>query len=313
MANTGSGNNVLATSPTLVTPALGAASATSLTATGTITGATLNATGLTANNAVATDGSKNLVSVANTGSGNNVLATSPTLVTPALGAATASSLTATGNISALTLTSTQATGIAPFTVASTTNVANLNASSLNGATFASPGAIGGTTASSVAATTISATGQISQGYTSVSALSSIVIPLPTTTNSANIRISFFTSAAVNVVISGNTLANGTGTNLPVAENIETDLNPTGVNTITFSGVIATSVFGTSWATTEVFINMLSGGGAPRYGYVVRTVYTKNAVGMCLNNAQGYINATAQSLVLTPASGTISGRWNIQSY
>ncbi len=81
VTNTGTGNNVLATSPTLVTPALGAA-----------TGTSLNLSGLTISSAVATDGSKNLVSVTNTGSGNNVLATSPTLVTPTLGAASATTI-----------------------------------------------------------------------------------------------------------------------------------------------------------------------------------------------------------------------------
>lgn len=68
---TGSGANVFATSPTLVTPTLGAASGTSL-----------NLSGLTASAAVATDVSKNLVSVTNTGTGNNVLTTSPTITTP---------------------------------------------------------------------------------------------------------------------------------------------------------------------------------------------------------------------------------------
>lgn len=83
---TGSGALVFATSPTLVTPVLGAAAGTSL-----------SLSGLTASSAVATDGSKNLVSVTNTGSGSNVLATSPTLVTPALGTPSALVLTnATG-------------------------------------------------------------------------------------------------------------------------------------------------------------------------------------------------------------------------
>jgi hypothetical protein len=65
---------MLASSLTLVTPNIGAA-----------TGTSLQLSGLTASSALATDTSKNLVSVTNTGSGNNVLATSPTLVTPALG------------------------------------------------------------------------------------------------------------------------------------------------------------------------------------------------------------------------------------
>ncbi len=74
-SQTGTGTKfVVDTSPTLVTPNIGAA-----------TGTSLNLSGLTASSAVATDGSKNLTSVTNTGTGSNVLATSPTLVTPALG------------------------------------------------------------------------------------------------------------------------------------------------------------------------------------------------------------------------------------
>lgn len=79
---TGSGAAVFATSPTLVTPVLGAA-----------TGTSLQLSGLTASAALATDASKNLVSVTNTGTGDNVLATSPTLVTPALGTPSSGTLT----------------------------------------------------------------------------------------------------------------------------------------------------------------------------------------------------------------------------
>lgn len=77
----GSGAEVYATSPTLVTPNIGAASGTSL-----------NLSGLSASAAVATDAGNNLVSVANTGTGNNVLATSPTLTTPNIGVASATSV-----------------------------------------------------------------------------------------------------------------------------------------------------------------------------------------------------------------------------
>jgi hypothetical protein len=72
---TGSGNVVFSTSPTLVTPALGAATGTSL----------------------ALGGGTALATTNQTGTGNLVLATSPTLVTPALGTPSALVLTnATG-------------------------------------------------------------------------------------------------------------------------------------------------------------------------------------------------------------------------
>ncbi len=78
VTNTGSGSNVLATSPTLVTPALGTPSSATLTnATGLpiVAGTTGTLTVLRGGTGVTTS----------TGSGNVVLSTSPTLVTPALG------------------------------------------------------------------------------------------------------------------------------------------------------------------------------------------------------------------------------------
>ena len=84
-ASTGSGSVVLATSPTLITPALGTPSAIVLT----------NATSVPVNQAtgalpVANGGTG---ATATTGSGNSVLATSPTLVTPILGTPTSGTLT----------------------------------------------------------------------------------------------------------------------------------------------------------------------------------------------------------------------------
>lgn len=86
IANTGSGVNVLSTSPTLVTPVIGAA-----------TGVSLNLSGLTASNVVVTDASKNLASQATSGSGNIARVTSPTFVTPTLGAAVATTPTSKDN------------------------------------------------------------------------------------------------------------------------------------------------------------------------------------------------------------------------
>ena len=84
-AITGSGNNVLSTSPTLVTPLLGTPTSGVLTNCTSIPVA--NATG---NLPVINGGTG---ATATTGSGNNVLSTSPTLVTPLLGTPTSGVLT----------------------------------------------------------------------------------------------------------------------------------------------------------------------------------------------------------------------------
>ena len=100
--STGSGNVVLSTSPTLVTPVLGTPSSGTLTS---CTGLPLT-TGVTGTLPVANGGTGVTTS---TGSGNNVLSTSPTLVTPLLGTPTSGTLT---NCTGLPLT-TGVTGTLP--------------------------------------------------------------------------------------------------------------------------------------------------------------------------------------------------------
>ena len=104
--STGSGNIVLSTSPTLVTPVLGTPSAGTLTS---CTGLPLT-TGVTGTLPVANGGTGVTTS---TGSGNNVLSTSPTLVTPNLGTPSAGTLTScTGlPISGLTPSTSAALGV----------------------------------------------------------------------------------------------------------------------------------------------------------------------------------------------------------
>jgi hypothetical protein len=103
--STGSGNVVLSTSPTLVTPILGTPTSGTLT----------NCTNIPVANATGTLPVLNggTGATATTGSGNNVLSTSPTLVTPLLGTPTSGVLT---NCTSIPVN--QATGNLP--------VANLN-------------------------------------------------------------------------------------------------------------------------------------------------------------------------------------------
>jgi hypothetical protein len=100
--STGSGNVVLSTSPTLVTPILGTPTSGTLT---NATGLPLT-TGVTGTLPVANGGTGVTTS---TGSGSNVLSTSPTLVTPILGTPTSGTLT---NATGLPLT-TGVTGTLP--------------------------------------------------------------------------------------------------------------------------------------------------------------------------------------------------------
>jgi len=127
--STGSGNNVLSTSPTLVTPILGTPTSATLTnATGLPISTGVSGLGTGVATFLATPSSANLAAALTdeTGTGANVFATSPTLVTPALG--------------------TPSSGV----VTNLTGTASININ----------GTVGATTATTGAFTTVSATGTV---------------------------------------------------------------------------------------------------------------------------------------------------------
>ena len=116
---TGTGANVFATSPTLVTPILGTPTSATLTnATGLPISTGVSGLGTGVATFLATPSSANLASALTdeTGSGAAVFATSPTLVTPVLGVATATSINGTTIPSSATLVKTSDTGTVTSTM-----------------------------------------------------------------------------------------------------------------------------------------------------------------------------------------------------
>jgi len=125
---TGTGANVFANTPTLVTPILGTPTSGTLT---NCTGLPMT-TGITGILPIANGGTGVTTS---TGSGNNVLSTSPTLVTPLLGTPTSATLTNATGLPIGTGVSGLGTGVA---TALAVNVGTAGAPVVNGGVLGTP-------------------------------------------------------------------------------------------------------------------------------------------------------------------------------
>ncbi len=226
-ASTGSGNLVLNTSPTLVTPNLGTPTSVTLTnGTGLPISTGVSGLGTDVATYLATPSSANLATAMTdeTGTGALVFANTPTLVTPVIGSATGTSLSLSGNLSAAagTFSSTLNAGASTLASAAVTGNATVGGTlGVTGATTLSSTLTAGTsTLTSLSVTnsgtvggTLGVTGATTLGNTlSVSGATTLAAVTATGAATFSNTVKITTGAAAGKVLTSDATGNATWSN-----------------------------------------------------------------------------------------------------